>query len=87
MTYCHYERLTALDSAFLELEDGNAHMHIGAVAVFEEGPLAREGGGIDFERILASIAGALETRDRFQHPGPHSGATGGLAHPIIGAQS
>lgn len=66
MTYCHYDRLTALDSAFLDLEDGNAHMHIGAVALFETGPLARDSGGIDFERILASIAGALETRDRFQ---------------------
>lgn len=66
MTYCHYDRLTALDSAFLDLEDGNAHMHIGAIALFEEGPLARKGGGIDFERILDSIAGALESRDRFQ---------------------
>jgi len=66
MTYCYYDRLRALDSAFLDLEDGNSHMHIGAVAIFEEGPLARPGGGIDFERILESIGGALLSRARFQ---------------------
>ena len=33
-------RLSSLDAAFLELEDSQeaAHMHIGAVLVFEAGP-------------------------------------------------
>jgi WS/DGAT/MGAT family acyltransferase len=79
MTYCHYDRLTALDSAFLDLEDGNAHMHIGAVALFEEGPLASKDGGIDFERILASITGALQTRDCFQQKLARVPA---LGHPV-----
>lgn len=37
---CMGERLTALDATFLELEeaDETAHMHIGAVTVFEGGP-------------------------------------------------
>src|SRR5713226_4216328 len=30
-----FERLSSLDSLFLELEDRTAHMHVGAVAVFE----------------------------------------------------
>ena len=30
-----YERLNTLDSLFLELEDRSAHMHVGAVAVFQ----------------------------------------------------
>jgi diacylglycerol O-acyltransferase / wax synthase len=33
-----YERLSALDSLFLELEDRSAHMHVGAVAIFEGPP-------------------------------------------------
>ena len=31
MAYTHYERLTALDSSFLAIEDHNAHMHVGSV--------------------------------------------------------
>ncbi|HEY6911409.1 MAG TPA: wax ester/triacylglycerol synthase family O-acyltransferase [Myxococcales bacterium] len=33
-----YERLSTLDSLFLELEDRSAHMHVGAVALFEGPP-------------------------------------------------
>ena len=33
-----FERLTALDSLFLELEDRTSHMHVGAVALFEGPP-------------------------------------------------
>src|SRR5438105_4344538 len=33
-----YERLSTLDSLFLELEDRTAHMHVGAVATFEGPP-------------------------------------------------
>jgi len=33
-----YERLNTLDSLFLALEDRSAHMHVGAVAVFEGPP-------------------------------------------------
>jgi WS/DGAT/MGAT family acyltransferase len=33
-----YERLSTLDSLFLALEDRSAHMHVGAVAIFEGPP-------------------------------------------------
>jgi WS/DGAT/MGAT family acyltransferase len=33
-----YERLSTLDSLFLDLEDRSAHMHVGAVATFEGPP-------------------------------------------------
>src|SRR5258708_20321182 len=33
-----YERLSTLDSLFLELEDRTTHMHVGAVAIFEGPP-------------------------------------------------
>jgi WS/DGAT/MGAT family acyltransferase len=66
LAYCHYERLTALDCTFLDQEDGNAHMHIGAIALFDAAPLAREGGGIRFDAIFEHVAAALRKNDRFQ---------------------
>src|SRR5690348_1778884 len=33
-----FERLSTLDSLFLELEDRTTHMHVGAVAIFEGKP-------------------------------------------------
>ena len=46
-------QMSRVDAAFLAVEDANAHMHIGSVALFELGPLEREGGGLDLERLLA----------------------------------
>ena len=66
MSYNHYDRLSALDSAFLEIEDGNAHMHIGAVAIFDAEPLTTAEGGIDFERIVEYIGAEIHRNDRFQ---------------------
>jgi diacylglycerol O-acyltransferase len=66
MSYTHYDRLSAMDAAFLELEDGNAHMHIGSVAIFEAAPLATPEGGIDFERILEAQESSLRTTIRFR---------------------
>jgi WS/DGAT/MGAT family acyltransferase len=51
MSYSHYERLSALDDSFLELEDANTHMHIGAVGIFDAGPVTRADGGVDIDRI------------------------------------
>src|SRR5512132_515903 len=51
MPYTHAERLSALDLSFLELEDANAHMHIGAVAVFDATPVTRPEGGVDIDLI------------------------------------
>jgi WS/DGAT/MGAT family acyltransferase len=66
LSYNHYDRLSALDSAFLDIEDGNAHMHIGAVGLFDAGPLTTPEGGIDFERILERISAAIHQNDRFK---------------------
>jgi hypothetical protein len=56
--------LSALDASFLGLEDVNCHMHIGAVAVFEGGPLVSDDGGIDIERVRALMeAGILAYSD------------------------
>jgi WS/DGAT/MGAT family acyltransferase len=66
MRYTHAERLTALDASFLDLEDANAHMHIGAVAVFEAAPVARPDGGVDIERVRRLIEATLYRVPRYR---------------------
>jgi WS/DGAT/MGAT family acyltransferase len=60
----HFERLSAVDAAFLAIEDENVPMHVGAVAVFESGPLARPEGGVDIERIRRLVESLLVPRYR-----------------------
>jgi WS/DGAT/MGAT family acyltransferase len=66
MSYFHYDRLSAMDAAFLELEVANAHMHVGWVGVFEAEPLATEEGGIDIDRIRDFAEAALRRNVRFR---------------------
>jgi diacylglycerol O-acyltransferase len=66
MTYSHFERLSALDDSFLELENGLSHMHIGAVAVFAGGPLATSNGGIDIERVRALMESGIHRMPRYR---------------------
>jgi WS/DGAT/MGAT family acyltransferase len=61
-----YERLTALDASFLLLEDHDAHMHVGSVALFDLGPLRGAHGGLDMDRVLARAGEALAAQPRFR---------------------
>src|SRR5437868_11502480 len=54
-----YERLGALDSLFLELEDRGAHMHVGAVAIFEGPPPP-------YRDLLALIEARLQHVPRYR---------------------
>jgi WS/DGAT/MGAT family acyltransferase len=54
-----YERLTSLDSLFLEIEDRTAHMHVGAVGIFE-GPAP------PYRDLLALIEARLEQVPRYR---------------------
>jgi diacylglycerol O-acyltransferase len=73
------EHLTALDATFLELEeaDESAHMHIGAILVFDPPP-----GGVppSRERVCQELAGRLGQLPRYRQrlSEPH---TGGLSWP------
>jgi len=66
MAYTYFERLSALDASFLELENGRSHMHIGAVAVFEGGPLVTSEGGVDIDRVRALMEAGIHRIPRYR---------------------
>ena len=66
VTSAHYDRLSATDLVFLELEDARISMHIGAVSIFEPGALVAADGALDMERISAFIGDALVNNARFR---------------------
>ena len=61
-----YERLSAQDASFLWAEGPNEPMHIGGLAIFESGPLALEGGGIDIARYRDAIESVLHWLPRYR---------------------
>ena len=65
MAYAHYDRLTALDTVFLELEEPSVHMHVGSVGIFEGGDLVRDG-GLDLDQVCAIAEADLRRAPRFR---------------------
>ncbi len=61
-----YERLSPLDASFLALESRETHMHVAGVAIFEAGPLARPGGGIDIATLRSFIGSKLQYIPRYR---------------------
>jgi WS/DGAT/MGAT family acyltransferase len=66
MSYSHYDRLTALDASFLDLEDLNSHMHVGSVGLFDAAPLRGPHGGLDHARIWAVTEAGIARHARFR---------------------
>jgi hypothetical protein len=68
MAYHHYDRLTALDASFLELESASVHMHVGSVGIFDPGPLMAPDGQdrlrTRFERWWIRVLKAVGPRFR-----------------------
>lgn len=79
MAYSHGERLTALDTTFLDLEAPNVHMHVGSVGIFDPGPLAVGDAGIDFDQALALADTALARVPRFRQKLARTPVSG---HPV-----
>jgi WS/DGAT/MGAT family acyltransferase len=61
-----YERLSAMDTSFLSIEDESCHMHVGAVMIFDAAPLRTPTGGIDIDRIRRAIHARLHFVPRFR---------------------
>ncbi|MDJ0869552.1 MAG: wax ester/triacylglycerol synthase family O-acyltransferase [Myxococcota bacterium] len=66
MAYDHYDRLSAVDAVFLEIEDANIHMHVGAVALFERQPLETPDGRLDIERLRTFLERSLPQSPRLR---------------------
>jgi diacylglycerol O-acyltransferase len=71
-----YQRLSAMDAAFLGIESASTQMQVGAVARFGPGPLVHHDGGIDIDDLREAVAAAIEHQPRFRQK---------LAHvPLLG---
>jgi diacylglycerol O-acyltransferase len=66
MAYSFSEPLSTVDAAFLAVEDAKAHMHIGAVTIFDAQPLLRPEGGLDIDRIRKFVGTQLHKVPRFR---------------------
>ncbi|MFN8546017.1 MAG: wax ester/triacylglycerol synthase family O-acyltransferase [Candidatus Binatia bacterium] len=62
----HYERLSALDASFLEIEDENSHMHVAATLLLDAAPLLLPHGGLDVERVRAYVESRLHLMPRYR---------------------
>jgi diacylglycerol O-acyltransferase / wax synthase len=62
----HYDRLSALDALFLELEDDQCHMHVAAALLFDGRPLQGSHGGLDMERLRAYLESRLHLIPRYR---------------------
>ena len=61
-----YERLSAQDTSFLVFESANAFTHGAGTAIYDAGPLATPGGGIDMPTLRRSIEALLHQVPRFR---------------------
>ena len=73
MAHTFFERLSAMDAMFLEIEDAQTHMHMGAVGIYELGPLREPGGG---------RRGDCPSLLQRQRRGAHLCAAPGSRHPF-----
>jgi WS/DGAT/MGAT family acyltransferase len=61
-----YDRLSVVDNSFLAIESPSAHQHVGAVTLFDAGPLRRADGGIDIDRVRAYVDARLHLIPRYR---------------------
>ncbi|HUO03568.1 MAG TPA: wax ester/triacylglycerol synthase family O-acyltransferase [Candidatus Binataceae bacterium] len=61
-----YERLSALDRSFLDVENQASHMHVAGVMILDSAPLTTPSGGIDIDRIRAGVAASLPMMTRYR---------------------
>ncbi len=79
MSEAAYERLSALDAAFLQLEDQNAHMHVGGIIMMDASALTLPHGGIDFELLRVHLEAAVLQAPRLKQ---RIERVPGFRHPV-----
>ena len=75
----HYERLSAVDAALLRLEERHAHMHVGAVAIFDAPPLRNADSALDIDQLRHSLESTLHQTPRLRQ---RLGFVPVLDHPV-----
>jgi WS/DGAT/MGAT family acyltransferase len=58
--------LSALDTAFLQLETPRVHMHVGALLILEAAPLHREDGRLDVDHLRRALRASLHRVPNFR---------------------
>ncbi|MGI9590877.1 MAG: wax ester/triacylglycerol synthase family O-acyltransferase [Myxococcota bacterium] len=66
MPETHHERLSAVDAALLRFEENHAHMHVGAVAIFDANPLRNAAGALDMEQLQRALESTLHHTPRLR---------------------
>jgi WS/DGAT/MGAT family acyltransferase len=66
MAKTHYERLSALDAHFLDLDDEGVHMHVAVVLVCDARPLTQGDGRLDIDRIRSFLDSQLHAIPRYR---------------------
>ena len=66
MSDTFYQRLSALDASFLDVESKASPMHVGAALIFDAKPLTLEHGGLDIERLTKYTEAALDSIPRYR---------------------
>jgi WS/DGAT/MGAT family acyltransferase len=61
-----FDRLSALDSVFLDIEKDRKPMHIGLTAIFEKGPLRTSSGSLDAELLRRRVSAAVASLPKFR---------------------
>jgi WS/DGAT/MGAT family acyltransferase len=61
-----YERLSAQDKTFLDLESPSHPQHIAAITLFDAAGLRRADGGVDIDRIREHVASRLHRLPRYR---------------------
>lgn len=59
------DRLSALDTSFLDIENERGPMHVGVLGRFEGGPLRDRHGALDRDRIVRHVAARIGDAPRF----------------------
>lgn len=79
MQETYFERLSALDATFLDVEAETAPMHVGAALLFDAKPLTLEHGGLDIARLTKYTQAALDSIPRYRQ---RVEWVPGLGHPV-----
>ncbi len=61
-----FERLSAVDVAFLAIETPTSHMHVGGAIVLDADAVAGPEGGVDFSRIREGLSRAIDDMPRMR---------------------